>query len=519
MIDLQSPTSFADKMGIEYSRSVNQKHKKEHGQFFTPVEIAGLMGRLVSYNKETCTILDPGCGTGILSCALIENLVYTNKSLKELFLTLYETDTELLPYLSKTMEYLKNWLTDLGIDFTCILKTDDFILNNAHYFNTRDELFSENQEKFDIVISNPPYFKLPINDKRAIASKEIINGHPNIYAMFMALSAKMLYEGGQLVLITPRSYASGGYFKLFRQYFFNLITIEKVHLFVSRKETFNRDKVLQETVIIKGLKEEPREDSSVEIRSSVGINDILKPVIKKFALGEILNLRSDDKVLYLPTSDNDEAILHIFKAWSGTLTKYNIGISTGPVVAFRAWDYIHEVYENGQTVLAPLLWLHNIKKMEVLWPDHKPERGQYIRVEKQSKSLLLPNKNYVLLRRFSAKDDKSRLIAAPHFSSSIETEFVGIENKVNYIYKRLNIFEKSEMIGICALLNSRLYDQYFRMFNGNVNVSATELREIPFPPMEEIKELGNTLILSNDFSEENINKTVNSFTEYQEFHV
>ncbi|MCL4700199.1 MAG: hypothetical protein KJ023_24565, partial [Burkholderiaceae bacterium] len=254
----------------------------------------------------------------------------------------------------------------------------------------------------------------------------------------------------------------------------------------------------------------------VEIRSSVGINDIREPFVKTFDREEILNLKSDDKILYLPTTDNDEAILKIFKRWNGTLTKYNIGISTGPVVAFRAWKYIHEVYENGKTLLAPLLWLHNIKKMEVLWPDHKPERGQFIRVENQSKSLLVPNKNYIFLRRFSAKDDKNRLIAAPHFSDNLDTEFIGIENKVNYIYKKIGYFEKSEIIGICALLNSKLFDQYFRMFNGNVNVSATELREIPFPPLEDIRELGDSLILSKDFSEANINNTVSRFTEYQE---
>lgn len=503
-------------MGIEYSKTVNQQHKKAHGQFFTPIEIAELMGRLISYNKETCSILDPGCGTGILSCALIENLVYTNKSLKQISLTVYETDTEILPYLRKTIEYLTNWLSDLNIEFSFFTKTSDFILDNAHYFSTSDELFTEHTDWFDIVISNPPYFKLPINDKRAIASKVIVSGHPNIYAMFMALSAKMLKEGGQLVLITPRSYASGGYFKLFRKYFFNLISIEKVHLFVSRKETFNRDKVLQETVIIQGIKAEPKNKLKVEIRSSVGINDIREPFVKTFDREEILNLKSDDKILYLPTTDNDEAILKIFKRWNGTLTKYNIGISTGPVVAFRAWKYIHEVYENGKTLLAPLLWLHNIKKMEVLWPDHKPERGQFIRVENQSKSLLVPNKNYIFLRRFSAKDDKNRLIAAPHFSDNLDTEFIGIENKVNYIYKKIGYFEKSEIIGICALLNSKLFDQYFRMFNGNVNVSATELREIPFPPLEDIRELGDSLILSKDFSEANINNTVSRFTEYQE---
>ena len=123
--------------------------------------------------------------------------------------------------------------------------------------------------------------------------------------------------------------------------------------------------------------------------------------------------------------------------------------------------------------------------------------------------MLIPNKNYILLRRFSSKDDKSRLIAAPYFSNFITAEYIGVENKVNYIYRPKGHLDRNEIFGLCALLNSPLFDSFFRIFNGNVNVSATELREIPLPELEAIKEIGNEIILSNDFSVENTNKIVN----------
>jgi len=47
--------------------------------------------------------------------------------------------------------------------------------------------------------------------------------------------------------------------------------------------------------------------------------------------------------------------------------------------------------------------------------NHKKEKGQFIRLESSSKSLLIPNKNYIFLRRFSTKDDKTDYIAAPYF--------------------------------------------------------------------------------------------------------
>ena len=69
--------------------------------------------------------------------------------------------------------------------------------------------------------------------------------------------------------------------------------------------------------------------------------------------------------------------------------------------------------------------------------------------------------------------------------------------------------ERSETVGLCALLNSELFDTYFRIFNGNVNVSATELREMRFPPINELKEIGNKIILSNDYTVTNVNNIVN----------
>ena len=510
----EPPSHFADRLGVEYAFSVSQEHKKENGQFFTPVEIASFMASYSQFNGNSVRILDPGCGSAVLSCALIEHLVNSNKNLKSIELVAYEMDSALIPISEQSISYLKEWTRNKGIEIKATLRTEDFILHNADCLREIGDLFAKSIEPFDIVISNPPYFKLSINDKRAIAAKIVINGHPNIYAIFMALSAKLLKENGELIFITPRSYASGGYFKIFREYFFNLIELDNVHLFVSRKDTFSRDKVLQEIVIIKGeRKENQNANRQIVISSSSGLKDLKKPAIKLFPKKDIINLNSNEKILYLPTTDSEEVVLDIFRNWSGNLSKYNIKISTGPVVAFRSWDYIRENFENRSVQMAPLFWLHNVKQMILEWPIEKPQKGQYMNIEDKSKSILIPNKNYILLRRFSSKDDKNRLVAAPYFCNFINSDYIGVENKVNYIYRPNGHLEKNEVTGLCALLNSSLFDAYFRIFNGNVNVSATELREMPFPPLETIREIGDTIILSNDFTVEKLNRIVNEYFE------
>ena len=74
-----------------------------------------------------------------------------------------------------------------------------------------------------------------------------------------------------------------------------------------------------------------------------------------------------------------------------------------------------------------------------------------------------------------------------YFCNFITSEHIGVENKVNYIYRPKGHLDRNEIVGLCALLNSTLFDSFFRIFNGNVNVSATELREIPLPEIETIK--------------------------------
>lgn len=499
----EMPSQYADRLGIFYAQSVNAEHKKENGQFFTPLPIAKLMASYSNFSKGNLRVLDPGCGTGVLSCALLEFIAKKNEPMKSVELIVYETDSNIIELTTKALDYLQTWLFSKSMLLNFEIHNSDFILDNAN-------LVSDKVVKaFDIIISNPPYFKLSKNDPRVIATKDMSVGQSNIYSLFMAISVNKLNENGELIVITPRSFASGNYFKAFREFFFNKVQLEKIHLFNSRKDTFSRDKVLQETVILKTVKKRIDPKQIVIVSSSVGSSDITNPKIKLLQSSELIDLKSTEKILHLPTTEKETQILSLATSWTHNLIDFDIHISTGPVVSFRSLDFIQEFYSNGTVFLAPLFWLHNVNKMELHWPLSLKNKGQYIKIEKDSLSRLIPNKNYIFLRRFSTKDDKSRLIAAPYFCNYHKSNVIGVENKVNYIYRKNGHLERSEVIGLCTILNSNLFDIYFQIFNGNVNVSATELREMRFPSIDEIKKIGNKMILSNDFSMENVNNIVN----------
>lgn len=507
------PSHFADRVGQVYAKSVTTQHKKDNGQFFTPTEIAHFMAGLTKQTQDKLKILDPGCGTAILSSSLIETLAKRNDNLKEIELIVYETDKDILPYTQATLDYLGKWLKKNKIKFITTLDTNDFVLENKECFEQSATLFFEPKNAiYDIVISNPPYFKIPKEDKRATVAKSIVWGQPNIYSIFMMVSAKLLKNDGELIFITPRSFASGNYFRAFREAFFQEIEIEQIHLFGSRTDTFGRDDILQETLILKGKKQKINGHlPSVRVTHSNGARDIKNYTEKIYKTSELIDFNSKEKIIHLPANETEDKVIKLFKSWAGSLNQYDIQISTGPVVSFRATQYLHEQYSNETVFLVPLYQLINTAKMRFEWPVSKKNKPQYIELCKETKSLLLPNKNYIFLRRFSAKDDKSRLVATPYFVDIIQAEFIGVENHLNYIYRPKGHLDRNEILGLSALLNSNLFDTYFRTFNGNINVSATELREMPLPPLEDIKQIGNQIILQNDFSQSKVDKLVNNY--------
>ena len=370
-LDGEKPSQFAERVGRLYADASVQKDKKHKGQFFTPLAISQFMGRLATPSeKDSVSVLDPGCGLAILSCALIEHLVEDSK-LETIALTLYETDKNVVPLTGIVLSYLQEWCKKQGIRMNYQLNESDFVLDKCEYLDSDDSIFGAMNvgERFDYIISNPPYFKLAKDDVHTRSCASIVDGQTNIYALFMAICTKLLENDGQMIFITPRSFASGRYFQSFRDFLFRHVHIDLIHLFNTRKDTFSKDEVLQELVIMR--MHPAGEVKNIIVSFSQGIRDLDQPHQKEYPATDIVDVDSVEKVVYLPVDSRDEAILSMFRSWDGNMEKYGVKISTGPVVAFRAHDFI--VSEPGKDTV-PLYWLHNVVKMLCDHPVQKNDK-------------------------------------------------------------------------------------------------------------------------------------------------
>jgi adenine-specific DNA-methyltransferase len=318
------------------------------------------------------------------------------------------------------------------------------------------------------------------------------------------LSAKILKPEGELIFITPRSFAAGHYFNAFRNSFFRDVSISDVHIFESRKKMFKNDNVLQENIIIRATKET---NSNIKISVSECIEDLEDPQASIFKTEDLIDLNSNEKILFIPSNSKEVETISIFRQWKNSLNDYNIQISTGPVVAFRCTNFLVSDY-TPEKKIAPLIWLHNTKEMEFIYPLKKGTKASYISDSEESRRVLLKNKNYVLIRRFSSKDDKSRLVCTPYFASSTGFERIGIENHLNYIYRPKGELTEEEIWGLSALFNSSLFDTYFRTFNGNTQVGASELKQIKMPPLERIIIIGKRIMANNLIQKKDIDTII-----------
>ncbi len=497
---------IASSLGRNVTDSAGKAAQKDLGQFMTPAAIARLTAkRLVAGGfGKTVRVLEPAAGAGILACAVCEALAVCDNPPSTIELTLFEIDRAFEPALNEVLVTLKQWLANKSIALVTTLRFDDYVLTNAPALDAG--LFGMNEqcgERYDLIISNPPYFKLAKDAPQALACASVVHGQPNIYGFFMAIGAATLAPGGRLAFIVPRSFASGQYFRLFRERFFAEVRPESVHVFHSRQDAFAEDEVLQENVIFVAAKQPGwSKTSDVDqpefvVTTSQGVSDLSKPEVFRLPLDEVLDIHSKDKVLCIPSTNEEVAVFKRLRHWSGNLHRYGWDISPGPVVPFRATEAI--LNESTPDAI-PLLWMQNVQCMLTTWPA-ATRKAQYLRDCADSAAIVLPNKNYVLMRRFSPKEQARRLMVAPILSEDLPFAHVGLENHLNYIHKPKGTLSAEEIYGLAALLNSHLIDAWFRSTNGNTQVSATEIRAMPLPPLEAIRAIGREAMHSKTLAE------------------
>ncbi len=475
-------TECIDLYRADACRKLDSEHRSKMGQFFTPPFVARFMASLFGNSVEEIRLLDAGAGVGSLTAAFVEETCQRDAWSPNISVIAYELEPMLVEYLHSTLVECKELCQEHGGQFVAKVLETDFVTAGVEML--RGGLFPVERYSFNRAILNPPYKKIKSDSRHRRLLSSIGIETSNLYSAFLAIAVDLLEPGGELVAITPRSFCNGPYFRPFRELFLKAMTLRRIHVFESREEAFKSDDVLQENIIFHAVKSGER--GKVLISTSHGpIKESM--TVRQVDHEQVVKPNDPDLIIHIATSEMDQFVLDRINVFRHSLADLEIAVSTGRVVDFRAKGFLRsDPAENAM----PLVYPTHFHNGFVRWPKLGGKKPNAIVLTSRTESLLLPAGNYVLIKRFSAKEEQRRVVAAIYDSKQILAPYVGFENHLN-VYHRNNAGLPIKLAkGLAVFLNSTLVDSYFRQFNGHTQVNATDLRMLKYPSRETLEALG-----------------------------
>ena len=391
-------------MSLEYSvisrsitKNLEKTTKKNNGIYFTPPKtILKNIDFLNPYFQNIKSVLEPSCS----SC-----------------------------------EYITKLDNLFNLDFTCIEKNKEIYSQIKTYEKDNIKILNSDfinydiENKFDLIIGNPPYFVI---QKNIVSSEyyKYFEGRPNIFIIFIIKSLKMLKENGILSFVLPNSFINSSYYNKARKYIY---TNYKILNIIDCKDD-NYIETKQETVVV-----------------------------------IIQNTQGDNSQFIIPNNDftvfgTANNVLQINQLYqnSTTLCKMGFEVNVGTVV----WNQVKsELTSDPSKTL--LIYSSDIKNKKLQIQNYSnPDKKNYINRTGETKPLLVLNRGYG-----KGKYKLEYLLIEGGFEYLIENHLVCIKYS-EYISSGslVKLYKK-----IMKSFQDPRTNQFIELYFGNNAINTTEL--------------------------------------------
>ncbi|WP_374091074.1 Eco57I restriction-modification methylase domain-containing protein [Methylomicrobium lacus] len=490
-----SNLEFVDTIRKDVGRNISQEQKSNLGQFMTPLPVARFMAaQFRPSTLQTCRLLDAGAGVGSLTSAFLDRWVSGGFDFKQAEVTTYEIDDVLHAHLSRT---LTEYAGKLPLKANAIQR--DFIVEAVK------RLQSGQGAGFTHAILNPPYKKINSASQHRHLLRQVGIETVNLYSAFVALTIELMETGGEIVAIIPRSFCNGAYYRSFRESLLKKTALKHIHLFDSRNKAFKEDAVLQENVIITLEKNAPQGEVTVSTSFDDSFADYK---LHRYPFERIVFMNDPEKFIHVPTSPEHNEI-ELSAEIIHSLKDIGLEVSTGAVVDFRVKDFLCAEPETGAV---PLLYPNHFSGCSVEYPKKDSRKPNAIRRTPETEKWLYPNGCYVVVRRFSSKEEKRRVVASVVLSNTFDAPVLGFENHLNVFHFQKKGLPEDLAVGLAAFLNSTAVDENFRRFSGHTQVNATDLRTMKYPSRETLIRLGQWTKAQLELSQKTFDKGLELIT-------
>lgn len=410
-LQLSSTNNSIEQLNIVYSnlsinltKNIASNEKKNYGIYFTPPKtIIQNLKILEPYMSKIKNVLEPSCG----SCEYI------------------------------LMLEQKYDLNIVGIEYhKVIYEGIQHIQNNKHNI----KLYNQNylnyitDEKYDLIIGNPPYFVMSKDD---VEDKyyNYFDGRPNIFILFIIKSIQLLNDDGILSFVLPKNFMNCLYYEKTRKYIYeNLKIIDIIECNDNYLETS------QETIIM-----------VIQKNTDILNNNMF-----------VLN-KNNYTIFGLPESINN--LQKLYKD-STTLAQLGFKVNVGNIV----WNQCkHEL--TNDTTKSLLIYSSDIKNNELNIQTYKNvSKHNYINKKGETSPLLVVNRGYgvgkynftyCLIDIEREYCIENHLICVRYVNDDITND------ELRLLYQKIiQSFEKQQT------------KEFIKLYFGNNAINTTELSEI-----------------------------------------
>jgi adenine-specific DNA-methyltransferase len=473
------PEAAAYQIGQIYTSMLPVEYRSARGVFYTP---PALTARLIAQagaagvDWRTARVLDPACGGGGFLAPVAQRMIEDLSGCRPRIL-IENLGSRLRGF---EIDPFGAWLSQVALDAIVLPLTRATGRRLPWVVSVCDSLRrSPPRDRFDLVIGNPPYGRVRLDETERARFRRSLFGHANLYGLFTDMALRHARPGGVIAYVTPTGFLAGEYFKNLRALLGRDAPPVSIDFVSARKGVF--DDVLQETLLATYRRGgEPgavtvheihtRSSNSLEIESA----------------GKVPFSADPAQPWLLPRNRQQAPLVARLARMSHRLADWGYSVSTGPLVWNRHKAQLRD--RPGKNRL-PLIWA------EAITPDgrfvfraDKRNHVPYFELRRGDDWLVI-HESCVLLQRTTAKEQQRRLIAA-----TLPEEFLAdhggavVENHLNMLYAaQEDPPVPADVLG--AFLNSTAADRAFRCVSGSVAVSAFELEALPLPAPEELIEL------------------------------
>lgn len=241
-----------------YTALIPESHRKNFGQFFTPVSVAEFMAKWIMGNPLCRTILDPA--TGLAVFFRIINKIKPQNGYK---------------------------FVGYDIDPTILDEAKSLLPNSSHTdieLKLQDYLFNDWHNKYDGIICNPPYFKFQDYKNRAVSLREFqthlrmsLSGFTNIYTMFLLKAISQLTFKGRAAFLVPFEFLNADYGTIIKKHLLESKTLRYVILFNSKENVFS-NALTTSCILLLANDNESETITFIDAHNADNLQDIFKQI-------------------------------------------------------------------------------------------------------------------------------------------------------------------------------------------------------------------------------------------------